>query len=102
MKKTLPGFYRAYSDWLDKGALPQQPFSRGIGLCSNLRYYVGADNIFVLSRLELELADQFEAAGLSAAYPFGEEAFDLCLHESNMHLDHNRINWVKSHLEGEK
>lgn len=97
--KTLEGYYKAYADWLDNGATPYRPFSRGVGLCSNLRYYTGADNILILTRLERQLADQFEDAGLSAAYPFGEEAFDLCLDQNNMHLDPNRIAWVKSHLE---
>ena len=96
--KTLEGFYQAYLDWLDNGAPPYRPFSRGLGLCSNLRYYTGVENIFVLTRLERQLSDQFEDAGLSSAYPFGEEAFDLCLDENNMHLDPNRIAWVKNQL----
>lgn len=97
--KTLKGFYKAYADWLDKGAPPYRPFSRGLGLCSNLQYYTGVENIFVLTRLERQLSDQFEDAGLSAAYPFGEEAFDSYLDENNMHLDPNRIAWVKNQLE---
>lgn len=96
--KTLKGFYKAYADWLDKGAPPYRPFSRGLGLCSNLQYYTGVENIFVLTRLERQLSDQFEDAGLSAAYPFGEEAFDSYLDENNMHLDPNRIAWVKNQL----
>lgn len=97
--KSLLGFYKAYSDWIDAGAPQGKPFSRKVGLCSNLLNMYG-DNGIILREMGVE----FEDENLEAATPFDqdyEEYIKTC-DNSACHLNEKRVQWVKNKLkEGE-
>lgn len=89
----LKAFYQAYAAWLDAGAPHLEPFSRGVGLCNNLRHFTDD-----WKPLRTEMAAQFEAAGLDPKYPFGGEAdYDERLIDERQHMNPERIEWVRNH-----
>ncbi|UVD31660.1 hypothetical protein Pondi_00019 [Escherichia phage Pondi] len=89
--KTLKEFYQAYAAWLDAGAPEDQPFSRAYGLC---------DNLFTRGCYDIlrELKGHFKSEGYDPAYPFGgSEVFETEMDNEEMHLNPERIKWVKDH-----
>lgn len=91
--KLLQAFYNTYAAWLDAGAPEGQPFYRHAGLCHNLGKFGGDRDAYV------EMTRQFEAAGLDYKYPFdyNMENYRSQSDDETMHLNPERIKWVKDH-----
>lgn len=94
--KELTEFYQAYAKWLDEGAPNWEPFRRDCGLCLNLYKYTQEEEL--LNRLDKELWQQFEDAGLNVYLPFNiktsyrdEKRTQTCF-ENPL-----RIKWVRDH-----
>lgn len=101
--KQIRHFYLAYKKWLDIGA-PQftreLPFSRDVGLCSNISYfshYYEGEHAFVKVDAIRELDLQFKAYGLDRTYPFhfdNQLEFYREVSQKICHLNPDRIEWV--------
>ena len=97
-------FYTEYLIWVNAGA-PRSPiFNRGAGLCYNMQSYVRAttkdkaNTYNIRLSMEREMEDQFLDAGLSGIYPFGgHDQYYRELRSSQLHLNLQRIQWVKDH-----
>lgn len=91
----LTAFYRAYAKWLDDGAPEDKPFARCFGLCSNTFRYSNE----VGHRIENEMRIQFKNADLPVNYPFNDSSryYDEEAAFNQMHLNPNRIQWVREH-----
>lgn len=88
--KELTAFYDAYLNWLERGAPNYDPFKRSLGLCNNLRRWMG----IVGSAARHEMTTQFKAAGLDESYPFDPtEPYGLDFKHDNP----ARIEWVRAH-----
>lgn len=105
--KELTKFYRAYLDWLEKGAPHGNPFYRDCGLCTNLSSYESDNNTSVgrHSAPYKEMKAQFWAEKLNGKiedelYPFGFGEFRKGVMEKCMHENAARIQWVKDHANG--
>lgn len=101
---TLIDFYKDYLGWINRGAPDREPYSRRIGLCTNLIYFannfkeVDEEGELAL-KLFTELRWQFRAAGLSDTYPFiDRDDFIKEGREEIAHLNETRILWVKNQI----
>jgi hypothetical protein len=52
----------------------------------------------VIQPIAIEMARQFISAGLSGQYPFGREEFYDRQREATLHLQPERVAWVRGHL----
>ena len=98
MSEELKAFYRAYSAWLDAGAINNGVFTRCTGLCFALHKWAG-DKGYIIRALRLELEVQFINAGLDSGYPFNgsERDYDVECDDETIHLNQARIAWVRRH-----
>lgn len=88
---TLQQFYNDYAAWLDAGAPEGQPFYRNLGLCASVTQYP-------YHQPRWKIKKQLEDAGLDKIYPFGGEyQFETDFDNATMHLNPERIKWVKDH-----
>lgn len=116
MSPKLRAFLTAYLNWWGRGAPDAgafddvSAFSRGIGLCDNLRRYMFYGEKNSSNSVARELSEMFVADGLNPYYPFNaisntrgatESAGFLYSQEAlerKCHLNERRINWVKEKL----
>ena len=72
-----------------------------IGLCMMAESYLIEVNApyGAVSTVSNELEAQFKRAGKHWLFPFGQQAFSACVSHQSMHLDPNRIQWVKDRIE---
>jgi len=92
-----PELRKALSDWLkwaENGAPDNECFYRGFGLCVAVAFTGGMP-------LGEELEAIFAAQGLGRSHPFGKKAYNEGFDNKTMHLDPNRLAWVRAQLEGE-
>jgi len=99
MSEHLKAFLADWIKWVDAGAVDGQPFERRHGLCYCFESWLeeigvaegdADDEVYGLT-------DVFGADRLNRAYPFG--GGELFYEESGadaMHLNENRIQWVRS------
>lgn len=98
--KQLTEFYREYSAWLDSGAPENAPFKRTAGLCYSIKLLYGRREVTDIVRSEMSA--QFCAARLDRSTPFNSDVntyadeSDTC----SIHLNPQRIQWVKDHTNG--
>lgn len=106
----LTAFYQAYRDWVNAGAPidcqetddNQYGFSRGSGLCSNLRYYCSNYGCYgVRNTYVSEMQGQFYRAGLHIRYPFNATPhhYQIEMGKDACHLNKERMQWVIDHCE---
>ena len=83
-------FLKDYYAWLQAGAPDNEPFSRKVGLCSNINEKYGFDAKLTLRRT---LRDTMK----DAVYPFNKNGneYNDEVENQTMHLNPKRIEWVK-------
>lgn len=88
----LLAFYKAWLAWAEKDAPHLNVFSQSHGLCSNLDLFCEHSGPID------EMNVQFTSAGLDNFHPFGY--YDYVHHRicATMHLDPNRLAWVKARI----
>lgn len=100
--ELLTKFYNAYNLWVENGApATGTPFSRGIGLCSNIEYWalINRMSYIIVDQLQTELHNQFcQVEGINPHHPFGEADYFRRTFNNTMHECPNRMAWVKAHL----
>lgn len=109
----LTRFYVDYYAWVRSGAhdqRPKTPFSRSVGLCSNLTYWMkfyGFVDWFVgensnertpRALVAIEQDALFMECFKNDAYPFGKEDYDIAFIRDTQHLNTRRIEWVFSRI----
>jgi len=100
-----PELYDFLKDWLfwaENGATPLRPYSRTTGLCYNIERYpqVSINSSFSCDRVFAELEDLFEIQKFSRpCYPFGFVSFHAAARSATMHLDPQRLAWVRNKIE---
>lgn len=101
---TLLDFYKDYLNWINSGAPDREPYSRRVGLCTNLLYFANQfkeenENDDLALELFYQMRLQFRRAGLSETYPFiDRDDFAKEGREENAHLNETRILWVKNQI----
>ncbi len=101
--ELLDDFYAAYFKWLENGAVEIDctGFMRFTGLCSNLNEYAYMEGYsFNLREGAKEIMRyQFETMGLNKDYPFdSKDSYELGYVNRDMHLNPQRIAWVKDRV----
>ncbi|UGO52676.1 hypothetical protein OPT79_43 [Klebsiella phage vB_KpnD_Opt-79] len=98
MSEELKVFYKAYAAWLDAGAVNKGAFWRDCGLCTCIVSWTNDDEGYELLN---EMKSQFTAAGLSDRFPFNVSDEDYAREHLNsaMHLNEDRVAWVRKHVE---
>ena len=91
----LMEFYKAYAEWLDKGAPEHEPFQRGYGLCGNLAFNWKP----VWYELIQKMVRQFKEAGLHGEFPFDADGREYMINkvDQKQHLNPRRIAWVRKY-----
>ncbi|WP_144156513.1 hypothetical protein [Paraburkholderia sp. BCC1885] len=93
MSDHLKAFLSEYLEWVDCGALNEEPFDRYVGLCTNFVFWDGYPGVEALKELKKAFADD----GLDKAYPFGGcHMYDNEQDGGVLHLNIARIAWVRS------
>lgn len=95
MPSLLEGYLADWLAWVENGAPQFEPYSRGYGLCSNTDYYSEAESGNALIDA---LGAAFDEDDLDRDYPFGRKAYDNASDNDTMHLDEDRLAWVRSKL----
>ena len=90
----LRDFLQSWLDWVEAGAPDKQPYRRTLGLCTNTGYYKTDGNQYNNDDELYEELSKFFDCG----HPFGLKEYFQCKKDRSMHLDHNRIAWVKEKL----
>lgn len=95
----LTGFYRAYLAWVERGAPSGEPFTRGAGLCFNLKLHEPLRyDIRLLKNVLSEMQTQFVWAGLDSGWPFCRwETYDALSGSGTHHTLPARLQWVREH-----
>lgn len=84
--------------WVDDGAQESnEQFCRWWSLCRTVEVSSGVRR----GPMGIELSALFNADGLDTCYPFGEDAYDEAIAGEIMHLDENRVAWVRKVLAAE-
>lgn len=99
MSPELKNFYKAIQTWIDNGCPEdnQHYFVIYVGLCNNLEW-LGGERIIENCKLRWEMVEQFRAAGLSPAYPFGGHEELMKEKESRtIYSNPARLAWIKEH-----
>lgn len=104
--KEINEFLKDYISWIDRGALSDYIYLRGVGLCSNLREYLNevklpGDERHPRRRHAMgELKDMFVKDGLCGSYPFnvGWSDYDNEVTNNTCYKNEARIKWVKDRL----
>lgn len=99
MSEHLKAFLTAWIEWVDAGAVNENPFSRAMGLCCNFEDHLLADG-FTWQTAEVEvdaLKALFATDKLDPLYPFGgENLYCIELEKNKQHLNEKRLAWVRS------
>jgi len=99
---ALNDFYRAYKDWMDRGSIVNEDFSRRFGLCTSLSNYLYTQGYTKETRREaaVMMKESFIAAGLSEQYPFNDyhgKYVQECMYDST-HRNPQRIAWIEARV----
>lgn len=96
--EQLTKFYQAYLAWVLEGAEAGLGFSRGVGLCTNMYYWLPND-YSLYSELLSEMHTQFSAANLCEQTPFDSILIEYPeeSHNKECHKNPARLAWVRSH-----
>lgn len=90
----LKQFLTEWLAWVDNGAVEQDPFERGVGLCGSLDRWVRRvfpDN----NDLQQEVYDELQEL-LFGDYPFGgKELYSREAMHNEMHTNELRLAWVR-------
>lgn len=101
-KPPLEHFYRDYLAWVKAGVPDDACFSRHSGLCGNLNSWGSKHKVGYKHHAKLcaQMVVQFDEAGLDDTFPFGRGAYHMDRMKGRMHLDTNRLHFVRTHAEG--
>ena len=93
----LLAFYREWLAWAESGAPSDKPFSRRVGLCTNMIY---SQHIPAGERKYYELDRQLkEAFSDGRCILFGGlERYDQDARDGTMHLNPERLAWVRARI----
>lgn len=99
--KEIIEFLKDYTSWIDRGALSDDIYLRGVGLCSNMRDYLdevkSTKDVYYAAQVELRA--MFVEDGLCQSYPFnggGWSDYDNEVSRNTCYQNAARINWVRS------
>jgi hypothetical protein len=97
----LQHFYQDYLDWVESGVPDHPYFCRHEGLCSQLMSWSLNKKVGVRRYAEMlaEMTAQFRQLGNGDIFPFGREAYRLAKVKGAMHLDTNRMRFVRQHAQ---
>ncbi len=99
MSDHLKQFLQAWIEWVDAGAPDDEPFERRRGLCSSFEDWLDEHDVDDDSKDDAirTLTSEFRLDGLCKVYPFGgSEKFYEDSSGNEMHLNPDRIAWVRS------
>lgn len=107
ISKSTPELLQFYKDWLEAAQAPDADkddhliFRNGMGLCGNLEMW--CEEHYGEEDAEANAAyccmkEQFEEAGLSSIYPFGERDYDVAAFHDTQHKNPKRLAWVKARI----
>lgn len=101
MTERLAKFLSAYLAWVDSGAHTES-FTRRKGLCSNFHHYLFGvcQTMDEIEEEDDKLKDLFISDGLDSEFPFGgEELYFEEIEREIVHLNPERLAWVRSKVE---
>lgn len=92
----LKTFLQAWLDWVESGAPDNEPFSRGMGLCGNIRYSGFTAGLDHRDECHGELKQRLYLDSLDEYYPFNtNSSYDEDSENCRHYLNQARIQWVR-------
>lgn len=101
-KVTLRSFLQAWYDWAIDESRSYDVFSTTRALCVSAVDYCKSQGIRLENTdFKNKLPPLFVQSGLCSIYPFGRDNYESFLDNGVVHLDKNRLSWVKAYLDND-
>lgn len=95
-EQIVVAFLRDWLAWADRGAPNNAPYAVNYGLCRGVAIYCREHSPGHAPGALAALERMFRLDGLDPTFPFGASPYFGGERRGTMHLDANRLNWVRS------